>query len=227
VLADDQVLLRGTLRLLLENSAGMEVVGEAGDGEEAVQVVRRTNPDVVLMDIRMPVLDGVAATKTIRDDPALAGTKVLILTTFEIDEYVADAIRAGASGFIGKGAEPSELLAALRTVASGGAVLSPTATQMLMSRVRHGTGGQDVDPARLDVLTPRERDVLELVGSGLTNDEISRRLFVSPHTVKTHLNRSMSKLNISERAQLVVLAWETGLVRSSADPDRPDRDHRR
>lgn len=220
VLADDQVLLRGTLRMLLDNTADMEVVGEAGDGAEAIEVVRRTGPDVVLMDIRMPVLDGVAATKTLRDDPALVETKVLILTTFEVDEYVADAIRVGASGFIGKGADPSELLAAVRTVASGGAVLSPAATQVLMSRVRRAPDRPYVDPSRLDVLTPRERDVLKLVGTGLTNDEISRRLFLSPHTVKTHLYRSMSKLNISERAQLVVLAWETGLVRSSTEPDQ-------
>jgi DNA-binding NarL/FixJ family response regulator len=214
LLADDQALLRGAFRVLVESEPDMEVVGEAADGAEAVALARSARADVVLMDIRMPGTDGLAATRAITSDEDLAGVVVLVLTTFEADEYVVQALRAGASGFLGKGAEPAELLDAIRTVAAGDALLSPAATKSLIARFLAQGGGAAERPApRLEVLTAREREVLAEVGAGLPNDEIAQRLGVSPLTVKTHVNRTMGKLGARDRAQLVVVAYESGLVR--------------
>ncbi|MBY8886258.1 response regulator transcription factor [Streptomyces sp. PTM05] len=214
VLADDQALLRSAFRVLVESEPDMAVVGEASDGAEAVAVARRERADVVLMDIRMPGTDGLAATREITADPDLSGTHVLILTTFEADEYVIEALRAGAAGFLGKGAEPGALLDAIRTVAAGEALLSPAATKSLITRfLGTGAGPDPLAAARLDVLTSREREVLGEVAAGLSNEEIADRLGVSPLTVKTHVNRAMAKLHARDRAQLVVIAYETGLVR--------------
>ncbi|MFD4602520.1 response regulator [Streptomyces sp. NPDC058464] len=219
LLVDDQALLRGMLRRLVEATPGMEVAGEAADGAEAVDLARAERPDVVLMDIRMPGVDGIEATRAITADPALAEVRVLVLTTFEMDEYVAQAVRAGARGFIGKGADPEELLAAIEKVASGEPVLSAAATAALMARFQLAADpAWTGEPAHLAELTPREREVLALVAGGLTNDDISQRLGLSRHTVKTHVNRAMSKLGVSERAQLVTLAYETGLVRPRRAP---------
>ncbi|MGI5351981.1 response regulator [Streptomyces sp. CA-250714] len=223
VLADDQALLRSAFRVLVDSEADMEVVGEAADGAEAVALVREKGADVVLMDIRMPGTDGLAATRAISADPALAEVKVVILTTFEVDEYVVSALRAGASGFLGKGAEPGELLSAIRTAANGEALLSPAATKGLIARFlaqggtsqADGLAGEGRGAARLDALTAREREVLTQVAAGLSNDEIAERLDVSPLTIKTHVNRTMSKLGARDRAQLVVAAYESGLVRPS------------
>ena len=230
VLADDQTLLRSAFRVLVDSEPDMEVVAEASDGAEAVDAVRETGADVVLMDIRMPGTDGLAATRAITGDPSLAGVRVVILTTFEVDDYVVRALRAGASGFLGKGAEPEELLAAIRSAARGEALLSPAATKGLIASFLAQTGpyatmetaegeapgdgnadGRGQGP--LDVLTGREREVLTLIGGGLNNEEIAERLSVSPLTVKTHVNRTMSKLGARDRAQLVVAAYENGLVR--------------
>jgi DNA-binding NarL/FixJ family response regulator len=221
LLADDQALLRGALRMLVESEPDMAVVGEAADGEQAVAAARAERPDVVLMDIRMPGTDGIAATREITGDPALSGTAVLVLTTFEADEYVVRAILAGAAGFLGKGAEPDELLDAIRTVAEGEALLSPSATKGLIARfVAQQQAVADGEPASvpgLDLLTTREREVLVEVAGGLPNDAIAVRLGVSPLTVKTHVNHTMAKLAVHDRAQLVVAAYESGLVR----PQRP------
>ncbi|MEW1864497.1 response regulator transcription factor [Streptomyces sp. NBC_00669] len=220
LLADDQALLRGALRMLVESEPDMVVVGEAVDGAEAVRLVRAERPDVVLMDIRMPGTDGIAATREILADPELARTAVLVLTTFEADEYVVRAILAGASGFLGKGAEPDELLSAIRTVAKGEALLSPAATRSLISRFvaqQHGVDDEPRTVPGLDTLTSREREVLIEVAGGLPNDAIAARLGVSPLTVKTHINHTMAKLAAHDRAQLVVAAYESGLVR----PQRP------
>ncbi|WP_329416714.1 response regulator transcription factor [Streptomyces sp. NBC_00704] len=215
LLADDQALLRGTFRLLIDAQPDMEVVGEASNGREAVRLARSERADVVVMDIRMPELDGIEATRLIAQDEDLAGVKVLVLTTFEEDDLVVEALRAGASGFLGKGVEPAHLLDAVRLVAAGEALLSPAATRGLIARVlAHPAPGDLVDPRRLATLTPREQEVLTLVGSGLANDEIAERLFVTPVTVKTHANRAMAKLGARDRAQLVVIAYETGLVRA-------------
>ncbi|WP_328435233.1 response regulator transcription factor [Streptomyces sp. NBC_00425] len=215
LLADDQALLRGTFRLLIDAQPDMEVVGEASDGREAVRLARSERADVVVMDIRMPELDGIEATRLIAQDEDLAGVKVLVLTTFEEDDLVIEALRAGASGFLGKGVEPAQLLDAVRLVAAGEALLSPAATRGLIARVlAHPAPGDLVDLRRLATLTPREQEVLTLVGSGLANDEIAERLFVTPVTVKTHANRAMAKLGARDRAQLVVIAYETGLVRA-------------
>ncbi|WP_129839412.1 response regulator transcription factor [Streptomyces sp. RFCAC02] len=218
VLADDQALLRSAFRVLVDSDPGMTVTGEASDGAEAVRVVREAGADVVLMDIRMPGTDGLAATRAIGADPSLAGVRVVILTTFESDDYVVEALRAGASGFLGKGAEPEELLHAIRLAAAGESLLSPSATRGLIARflARDGAGGPPLDAARLDVLTAREREVLVEVAGGLSNDEIALRLGVSPLTVKTHINRLLTKLSARDRAQLVVTAYETGLVRPRA-----------
>lgn len=214
LLADDQALLRGMLRRLLDNTPDMEVVGEASNGAEAVALARQHRPDVVLMDIRMPGTDGIEATRAITADPDLSGVKVLILTTFEVDEYVAEAIGSGALGFIGKGADPEELLDAIEKIGAGRPLLSAAATAALMARFRLGsTRSWDRETRLLEDLTPREREVLTLLATGLTNDDISDRLRLSRHTVKTHLNRAMAKLGVSERAQLVTIAYETGLVR--------------
>jgi DNA-binding NarL/FixJ family response regulator len=210
-LADDQHLIRGGFSSLLSAEPDLEVVGEAATGREAVALVRREKPDVVLMDIRMPDGDGLWATEQIVADPALAGTRVVVVTTFELDEYVAQAIRAGASGFLVKDTEPVELIRAVRVVAGGEALLSPSVTRRLLERV--ATGLRDApDTARLQNLTDREREVLTLVGQGLTNDEIGGRLYLSPLTAKTHVSRIMSKLLARDRVQLVVIAYETGLV---------------
>ncbi|MGP3971409.1 response regulator [Streptomyces sp. 6N223] len=218
VLADDQALLRSAFRVLVDSEPDMTVSGEAADGEEALRVIREHGADVVLMDIRMPGTDGLAATRAIGADPDLAGVRVLILTTFESDDYVVESLRAGASGFLGKGAEPGELLNAIRLVAAGEALLSPSATRGLIARflAQGGAEGREDGAARdaaLSVLTAREREVLAEVAGGLSNDEIAQRLTVSPLTVKTHVNRLLAKLDARDRAQLVVLAYETGLVR--------------
>ena len=212
-IADDQQLIRAGFRSLLEAEADLEIVGEAGTGSEAVSLVTRERPDVVLMDIRMPDGDGLWATEQIVAKPALSGTHIVIVTTFELDEYVARAIRAGASGFLVKDTEPVELIRAVHVVAGGDALLSPGVTKRLLERVA-GTLKEAPDTRQLAVLTEREREVLGLVGLGLTNDEIGRRLFLSPLTAKTHVSRIMAKLNARDRVQLVVVAYETGLVRA-------------
>ncbi|WP_031050429.1 response regulator [Streptomyces sp. NRRL F-5650] len=218
LLADDQALLRSAFRVLVDSEPDMEVVGEASDGAEAARLAAERRPDVVLMDIRMPGTDGLAATRMISADPSLAHVRVVILTTFEVDDYVVQSLRAGASGFLGKGSEPDELLSAIRVAADGEALLSPAATKGLIARflAQQDTAGEDLDPARaerLGSLTGREREVLVQVAGGHSNDEIAERLQVSPLTVKTHVNRAMAKLGARDRAQLVVIAYESGLVR--------------
>ncbi|WAZ21220.1 response regulator transcription factor [Streptomyces cinnabarinus] len=222
LLADDQALLRSAFRVLVDSEPDMEVVGEASDGAEAVVLAKEQRADVVLMDIRMPGTDGLAATRLISADPSLAHVRVVILTTFEVDDYVVQSLRAGASGFLGKGSEPDELLNAIRVAAGGEALLSPAATKGLIARflAQGGAGDEDHDPARaerLDALTVREREVLVQVAGGHSNDEIAERLEVSPLTVKTHVNRAMAKLGARDRAQLVVIAYESGLVRPRVD----------
>jgi DNA-binding NarL/FixJ family response regulator len=211
LLADDQDLVRAGFRALLDAQDDIEVVGEAGDGDEAVQLTRRHRPDIVLMDIRMPGTDGLAATRTIADD-RLSEVRIVILTTFELDEYVFEAIRAGASGFIVKHTKPAELLRAVRTVAAGDALLSPSVTRRLIREFAARTRDAPRSPA-LDALTEREREVMALVAEGLTNDEIAERLVVSKLTAKTHVSRAMVKLGARDRIQLVVFAYESGLVR--------------
>ncbi|MFH8974124.1 response regulator [Streptomyces sp. NPDC017890] len=218
LLADDQALLRSAFRVLVDSEPDMEVVGEASDGAEAARLAAERQADVVLMDIRMPGTDGLAATRLISADPALAHVRVVILTTFEVDDYVVQSLRAGASGFLGKGSEPDELLSAIRVAAGGEALLSPVATKGLIARflAQESTADEERDPARaerLETLTVREREVLVQVAGGHSNDEIAERLEVSPLTVKTHVNRAMSKLGARDRAQLVVIAYESGLVR--------------
>ncbi|KGN38083.1 response regulator [Knoellia subterranea] len=214
VLADDQVLLRAGLRALLDAEEDIEVVGEAGDGAEAVELVRTLSPDVVLMDIRMPGTDGLEATRLIAADEALAATKVVILTTFDLNEYVFEAVRIGASGFLVKDTEPTELLRGVRAVAEGDALLSPGVTRRLIGEFASRSRDTSLPAARqLDLLTDREREIVGLVGEGLNNDEIAARLVVSPATAKTHVSRAMVKLHARDRAQLVVLAYESGLVR--------------
>ncbi|MDG9716167.1 response regulator transcription factor [Streptomyces sp. DH24] len=221
LLADDQALLRSAFRVLVDSEPDMEVVGEASDGAEAVRLAKERQADVVLMDIRMPGTDGLAATRLISADPSLAQVRVVILTTFEVDDYVVQSLRAGASGFLGKGSEPDELLNAIRVAAGGEALLSPTATKGLIARFLAQRDTDDErDPARaerLDALTVREREVLVQVAGGHSNDEIAERLEVSPLTVKTHVNRAMAKLGARDRAQLVVMAYESGLVRPRVD----------
>lgn len=212
LLADDQALVRAGFKALLDAQPDIEVAGEAADGEEALRRVCELRPDVVLMDIRMPLLDGLAATRRITDDPALEQVRVVVLTTFELDEYVFEAIRSGASGFLVKDTEPEELVRAVRAVVEGDALLSPGVTRRLIAEF----AARSKEPtafASLGELTEREREVMALVGIGLTNDEIARRLVVSPLTAKTHVSRTMVKLGARDRAQLVVLAYESGLVR--------------
>jgi DNA-binding NarL/FixJ family response regulator len=214
LLADDQVLFRAGLRVMIDAESDLEVVGEAATGRAAVEQARQTCPDVLLMDIRMPGTDGLTATRQITGDPALDAVRVLILTTFEIEEYVFQALRSGAAGFIGKGADPGELLAAIRTVNRGDALLSPAATKSLIARYLARPDNEVLAaPERLSALTAREREVLALVAAGLSNDEIADHLVLSTHTVKTHVNRAMTKLGAHDRAQLVIIAYETGLVR--------------
>ncbi|MFI7405958.1 response regulator [Streptomyces sp. NPDC049541] len=214
LLADDQALLRATFRILIDSCDDMEVVGEASDGAEAVELTRAHHPDIVLMDIRMPGTDGLAATSAICADPGLAATRVLILTTFETEDYVAQALRAGASGFLGKDVTADTLLAGLRTVASGEALLSPAATRTLITRflTTPAPGTQLAPPERLAELTVREREVMALAAEGKSNTEIAEDLTVSPLTARTHIHRAMTKLGARDRAQLVVMAYQSGLV---------------
>ncbi|WP_019069907.1 response regulator [Streptomyces hokutonensis] len=216
LLADDQALLRATFRILIDTCEGMEVVGEAADGAEAIALAGEHRPDLVLMDIRMPGTDGLTATTAICADPALSGTRVLILTTFEVDEYVAQALRAGASGFLGKDVTAEALLAGIRTVASGESLLSPLATRTLIARflATPTPSARLATPDRLDVLTAREREIMAMAAEGHSNDEIAEKLYVSPLTVRTHVHRAMTKLDARDRAQLVVMAYQSGLVQA-------------
>jgi DNA-binding NarL/FixJ family response regulator len=217
-IADDQKLVRAGFRVLVDSAPDMTVVGEATTGRDAVQLVGESHPDVVLMDIRMPDLDGIEATRLISGSPALAGTRILILTTFETDDDVVEAMRAGASGYLLKDAEPSELLDAIRVVAQGEALLAPSVTRRLIAAFVASSARQPSPPslARLDTLTDREREVLVLIANGLNNAEIADVLFVSVATAKTHINRIMTKLDARDRAQLVVIAYENGLVTPSS-----------
>ncbi|TDD98078.1 response regulator [Jiangella asiatica] len=212
VLADDQRLVRAGFRSILDGEPDIEVVGEAADGAEALELVRHSRPGVVLMDVRMPELDGLEATRRIVADPRLAGVRVVILTTFDLDEYVYGALRAGASGFLVKDTEPMELIHAVRVVARGDALIAPSVTRRLISEIA-GRVAKPAPSPRLNALTEREREVLGLVAAGLSNDEIAARLVLSPATAKTHVSRIMTKLDARDRAQLVVLAYEAGLVR--------------
>lgn len=212
LLADDQTLIRAGFRALLDAEPDMEVVGEAGTGRDAVRLATRDRPDVILMDIRMPDDDGLTATRKILGDPTLAGTRVIILTTFELDEYIAEAVRAGAAGFLVKDTEPAELIRAVRVVHDGDALLSPSVTRRIMAQLAsQSRAAGKVVP--LEQVTEREREVLALVGEGLNNAEIAERLFITPLTAKTHVSRIMTKLMVRDRSQLVVLAYESGLVR--------------
>lgn len=217
LLADDQALIRAGFRALIDAADDLSVVGEADNGEQAVELVRTRRADVVLMDIRMPVLDGIEATRRITSDEDLAGVKVLILTTFEIDDYVLAAIDAGASGFLGKGVDTEQLIDAIRIVAGGEALLSPRATQALLAslatrNIATGSAGEEERRRILEALSDREREVMALIARGLSNEQIAEDLYLSPLTVKTHANRAMVKLDVHDRAQLVVLAYQSGLV---------------
>jgi DNA-binding NarL/FixJ family response regulator len=210
--ADDQELIRFGLRTLIENSDGLEFAGEAADGLAVLAAVREVRPDVVLMDVRMPGIDGLEAARRITADPALERTKIIVLTTFELDEYVFDALRHGASGFLLKDTKPSELLNAIRLVADGAALLSPSVTRRVIARFADEPTRKLRPHPRLESLTEREREIVGLVGEGLSNDEIAERLFVSPATVRTHVGRAMLKLGARDRAQLVVFAYQSGLT---------------
>jgi DNA-binding NarL/FixJ family response regulator len=217
LLADDQPLLRMAFKGIIDSAPDLAVVGEASTGREAVELARQTHVDIVVMDIRMPDIDGLTATRLITANDDLAGVRVLIITTFDIDQHVFQALRAGASGFLGKGIEPEELIEAIRTVNRGDALLSPTATKALIGRFLDQPGHHSSStPDRLTALTDREREILTLVGTGMSNQQIAEQLVVSPHTVKTHVKRTMVKLGAHDRAQLVVIAYETGLVRPAA-----------
>jgi DNA-binding NarL/FixJ family response regulator len=212
VLADDQVVVRIGFRAMLELADDIIVVGEAADGREAVEVARAARPDVMLMDIRMPAMDGLAATRRITEDPDLAAVRVVVLTTFELDEYVFEGLQAGASGFLLKDIDAADLHAAVRTIAAGQGLLAPAVTRRVIEELTRRKAPQPIAPERLDPLTDREREVTRLVAHGLTNEEIARELIMSPLTAKTHVNRAMAKLGVRDRAQLVVLAYETGLA---------------
>jgi DNA-binding NarL/FixJ family response regulator len=212
VLADDQTLVRSGFRALLDARADIQVVGEAADGDAAVGLAQSLVPDVVLMDIRMPRCDGLAATQRIASDTSLGQIRVLILTTFALDEYLFDALRAGASGFLLKDTEPADLVAAVRVVASGDSLISPAMTRRLIAEFA-ARAKEPRPAAELDVLTDREREVMALVAGGLSNDEIGQRLYMSPATARTHVSRAMTKLGARDRTQLVVAAYESGLVR--------------
>ncbi|HUA30842.1 MAG TPA: response regulator transcription factor [Streptosporangiaceae bacterium] len=219
IIADDQALVRGGFRVLVDIADDMEVLGEAKDGTEAVALARERHPDVVLMDVRMPVQDGIEATRQIQQDVGTAGVKVLILTTFDLDEYVYAALRAGASGFLLKDTSPEKLLDAIRVVASGEALLAPTVTRRLIEAFTARPEPASVLPAALETLTGREREVLREVARGLSNTEIAERLHMSGATAKTHVGRLLMKLAARDRAQLVVIAYETGLTRAPAAAD--------
>lgn len=214
VIADDQALVRAGLRVLLEAADGIEVVGEAENGLRVLDIVDDVQPDVVLMDIRMPVMDGLEATRRVLegDGPGAPAPHVLVLTTFDVDEYVYEALRAGASGFLLKDADPEDLIAAVRVVAAGDALLAPSVTRRLIREFASRPEVRRAHPDRLKVLTERELEILSLVAQGLSNDEIAERLFISPATSKTHVSRVMMKLGARDRAQLVVIAYESGLV---------------
>jgi DNA-binding NarL/FixJ family response regulator len=212
LIVDDQDLVRIGLRTLIENEDGLEVAGEAADGSAAVAVARSTQPDIVLMDIRMPGVDGIEATRRIGDVPELTHTKIIVLTTFERDEYVFDALRYGASGFLLKDTKPAELLGAIRLVVGGGALLSPSVTRKVIGEFASRPARTAKPHPRLGTLTDRELEVLALVAEGLSNDEIAGRLVVSPATVRTHVGRAMSKLGARDRAQLVVIAYQSGVM---------------
>ena len=219
VLADDQALIRAGFKALIDSAPDLTVVAEAATGTEAVALTRSSRADVVLMDIRMPDMDGITATRQITTDDDMAGVRVVMLTTFEIDDLVVQAIRAGASGFLGKGVEPAELLDAIRVVAGGDALLSPRATRGLLAQLaQDAISLPATEPDEFKLLTARERELMTLVATGLSNEDIADRLYLSPLTVKTHVNRAMMKLGARDRAQLVVLAYEGGLVQVGRQP---------
>jgi DNA-binding NarL/FixJ family response regulator len=213
VLVDDQPLVRAGFRVLLDGEEDIEVVGEADDGVAALELIGALKPDVVLMDIRMPSMDGLEATRRIVADEKLSGVKVVMLTTFELDEYVFDSLRAGAAGFLVKHTEPSEFVRAVRVVAAGEALLSPSVTRRLISEFTSRPSIAGV--GAMELLTEREREVVALVAEGLSNREIAEELVISPETARTHVSRAMTKLNARDRAQLVVFAYQSGLARSS------------
>ena len=213
VLVDDQALIRAGFKAIVDSAPDLEVVGESDDGATALDVIREQRADVVLMDVRMPGRDGIATTRAMTADDDLAGVRVIVLTTFELDEYVVDAMRAGASGFLDKGVDPDVLLDAIRVVADGDALLTPRATRALLGAMTDDAAPAGVDEGAVSALTGREREVVAMVGRGLSNDEIADALYLSPLTVKTHVSRAMTKLHARDRAQLVVLAFRSGLTR--------------
>ena len=212
-LVDDQALIRAGFRAIIDSAPDLEVVAEADDGADALGAIRDSRADVVLMDIRMPGRDGIATTRAITDDEDLAGVRVIVLTTFELDEYVVAAMAAGASGFLDKGVDPDVLLDAIRVVAAGDALLTPKATRALLASLGDAPSAGTIDETAIEHLTAREREIVGLVGRGLSNDEIAETLFLSPLTAKTHVSRAMTKLHVRDRAQLVALAFKSGLTR--------------
>jgi DNA-binding NarL/FixJ family response regulator len=213
MIVDDQALIRAAVSELVSHEPGLTVAGDAANGREAIEKARALRPDIILMDVRMPVMDGIQATEAICGDPDLAGTRIVILTTFEEDAYVLQALRAGASGFIGKGTETADLMHAIRTVHAGEALLSPRATRALIDRYVAPAETLELEvPSELQSLTDREREILLLVGQGRSNNELATELYISPQTAKTHVNRIMQKLSVHDRAQLVIIAYESGLL---------------